>query len=306
MGTGTWSSCPTRAKGSWATPSCAASLTRRTSPSASRMCGWSPPGTSSRRPCSPTTRMSGSCSGRSATRTRPSWATTASCSVTIPPRRTTAALTTIEAGRGYWIRETVPAPPPDAAEPWHVLPVATLRLAGQRVPVDQPLPLAAGWNLAGYLPQTSLPVTEALGSIEGTYGAVLGFDRTGVSYYPDLDGRLQHARRAEAVCRLLDQRDAGDYPAVPDHAQPGGDADRTGDRHLAAQRPPGRDPGWRSRQQACIRRTLGRTSTARSYLPDGTPAPDQHDGDRARERPALRRDGGDGARPVRTARLLRG
>ena len=98
-----------------------------------------------------------------------------------------ATLTTIEAGRGYWIRETLPAPPPDAGEPWHVPPVATLRLAGQRVPATQPLALAAGWNLAGYLPETSLPVTEALGIIAGAYGAVLGFDRTGVSYYPDLE-----------------------------------------------------------------------------------------------------------------------
>ena len=96
-------------------------------------------------------------------------------------------LTAVEAGRGYWIRETLPAPPPDAEEPWQVRPVATLRLAGQRVPVDRPLGLAAGWNLAGYLPATSLPMTAALGSIEGAYGAVLGFDRTGVSYYPDLE-----------------------------------------------------------------------------------------------------------------------
>ncbi len=55
------------------------------------------------------------------------------------------------------------------------------------MPADQPLPLATGWNLVSYLPQTSLPVTVALESIAGQYTVVQGFDHTAQSFYPDLD-----------------------------------------------------------------------------------------------------------------------
>jgi len=96
-------------------------------------------------------------------------------------------LNTVATGRGYWIRETLAPAPPDPEEPWQVRPVAAIRFVGQRAPTDQPLSLAAGWNLVGYLPGVSLPITEALRSIEGSYAAVLGFDRTGTAYYPGLE-----------------------------------------------------------------------------------------------------------------------
>ena len=60
-------------------------------------------------------------------------------------------------------------------------------MAGEILPEDQPLSLASGWNLAGYLPRQPLTVTTALQGIAGQYGAVLGFERTALSYYPDLD-----------------------------------------------------------------------------------------------------------------------
>ena len=60
-------------------------------------------------------------------------------------------------------------------------------MAGQILPEEQPLPLASGWNLTAYLPRQPLTVTEALQGIAGKYGAVLGFERTALSYYPDLD-----------------------------------------------------------------------------------------------------------------------
>ena len=66
-------------------------------------------------------------------------------------------------------------------------PVAAWRMAGELLPEDQPLPLASGWNLAGYLPRQPLTVTAALQGIEGQYVSVLGFERTALSYYPDLD-----------------------------------------------------------------------------------------------------------------------
>jgi hypothetical protein len=94
-----------------------------------------------------------------------------------------STLTDIRAGYGYWIRttttETIPAE-------LYAEPLTSWRMAGEEMAADQPLPLAPGWNLVGYLPRASLPVTMALQSIDGAYAAVLGFDHTGLSYYPDL------------------------------------------------------------------------------------------------------------------------
>ena len=73
--------------------------------------------------------------------------------------------------------------------------MATLHMAGQTVGEDRPLRLAAGWNLAGYLPQMSLPVTAALQSIDGSYASLLGFAGTAVSYYPGLEGNYNTLAR---------------------------------------------------------------------------------------------------------------
>ena len=48
------------------------------------------------------------------------------------------------------------------------------------------LTLAAGWNLTGG-PLAPLPVADALVAATGHITAALGFERTGLSYYPDLD-----------------------------------------------------------------------------------------------------------------------
>jgi hypothetical protein len=45
--------------------------------------------------------------------------------------------------------------------------------------------LHRGWNWIGYLPQATLPITQALGSIEGHYQRVLSLDKT---YDPALPG----------------------------------------------------------------------------------------------------------------------
>jgi len=103
-----------------------------------------------------------------------------------PDRPQDSALTAIEPGRGYWIRVTSTEP---LTSTLYEEPLATWRMAGEELAVDQDLPLAAGWNLTGYLPQASLPVGAALQSIGGAYAAVLGFERTGLSYYPDLSAK---------------------------------------------------------------------------------------------------------------------
>jgi hypothetical protein len=68
--------------------------------------------------------------------------------------------------------------------------VATWRFVGSKFAEDRPIPLDVGWNLVSYLPRASMPITQALQSIEGQYFAVLGFDLAqggALSYYPDLD-----------------------------------------------------------------------------------------------------------------------
>ncbi len=110
-------------------------------------------------------------------------------------------LTIVDAGHGYWVQAlAVPTPPLTTTVDED--PLATLRLAGRAVPEDQPLPLAAGWNLVGYLSHQTLPVADALQNIAGVYGAVLGFERTGLSYYPDL---------APGFNTLSDMSPAGGY-----------------------------------------------------------------------------------------------
>jgi uncharacterized repeat protein (TIGR01451 family) len=103
-----------------------------------------------------------------------------------PDRPGDSTLTTIDALHGYWIDATVdPSLPPTDTHAF--VPVASWRMTGERLPEDRPLSLAPGWNLVGYLPQRPLTVTTALEGITGQYGAVLGFERTALSYYPDLD-----------------------------------------------------------------------------------------------------------------------
>jgi hypothetical protein len=102
-----------------------------------------------------------------------------------PGRPQESTLQMVDARHGYWVR-TIVAPDPPPTDTLGEA-VATWRMAGEVLPEDQPLSLASGWNLAGYLPRRALTVTTALQGIEGKVGSVLGFDYTALSYYPDLD-----------------------------------------------------------------------------------------------------------------------
>jgi uncharacterized repeat protein (TIGR01451 family) len=94
-------------------------------------------------------------------------------------------LATVDALHGYWVHTAVTYTVPPTLPVW-AEPAAIWRMAGDILPEDQPVPLAGGWNLAGYLPRQPLTVTTALAGIDGQYGAVLGFQYTAASYYPDL------------------------------------------------------------------------------------------------------------------------
>lgn len=76
----------------------------------------------------------------------------------------------IHAGLGYYLRITNTTS-------------ANALIEGMSVPVTSSIPLHSGWNWIGYLPETTLPITVALQSIEGHYQRVLSLDKT---YDPSL------------------------------------------------------------------------------------------------------------------------
>jgi hypothetical protein len=102
-----------------------------------------------------------------------------------PDQPQDSTLTTIDAPHAYWIQTILP-PTATLTETMNAS-AATWRMSGEILPQDQLLPLADGWNLIGYLPARPLTVTTALAGIAGQYGAVLGFEYSALSYYPDLD-----------------------------------------------------------------------------------------------------------------------
>jgi hypothetical protein len=104
-----------------------------------------------------------------------------------PDRPAESTLSTVDALHGYWIRTVLTATVPPSITIVSDESVASWRMAGEILPEDEPMSLASGWNLISYLPRRPLTVTTALESIAGQYDAVLGFERTALSYYPDLD-----------------------------------------------------------------------------------------------------------------------
>ncbi len=57
-----------------------------------------------------------------------------------------------------------------------------LAITGDPLALNTPIALEQGWNLVSYLPQTPLPVSDALASIAGKYDKVLGYDNGAASY----------------------------------------------------------------------------------------------------------------------------
>ncbi len=80
-------------------------------------------------------------------------------------------LTTIDVMHGYWINITAAA-------------TQTLTLDYEPARNDTAMTLYPGWNMVSYLPDVTMPVTEALASIAGEYEIVQGFDGTARTYMP--------------------------------------------------------------------------------------------------------------------------
>jgi uncharacterized repeat protein (TIGR01451 family) len=113
-----------------------------------------------------------------------------------PDRVSEATLATIEGGRGYWIKAARTEPPPPPGDDQADAVVGSWRMAGAPA-AGVTLTLAAGWNLAGG-PTRPLTVTDALVGASRQVTAVLGFDRSGLSYYPDLDASYNTLRWLES------------------------------------------------------------------------------------------------------------
>ncbi|MBN1937626.1 MAG: right-handed parallel beta-helix repeat-containing protein, partial [Anaerolineae bacterium] len=80
-------------------------------------------------------------------------------------------LTTLDVTHGYWIHITAAT-------------TQTLTLAYEPARDDTPIQLYEGWNLVSYLPDRTLPITQALESISGAYDIVRGFDGGALTYMP--------------------------------------------------------------------------------------------------------------------------
>lgn len=87
------------------------------------------------------------------------------------PESFSNTLTSIEPGKGYWIRMTT---------------TATVIVTGDSVDTQLAIQLNAGWNLIPFLIDESWPVRLALSSIDGKYNEVRGFEIQAMSFIPEL------------------------------------------------------------------------------------------------------------------------
>jgi hypothetical protein len=87
-----------------------------------------------------------------------------------------------------------------------------LLVEGLRCAANTPIPLHQGWNWIGYLPQATLPVTQALQSIAGLYQRVLSLDKT---YDPSLPefSTLKEMKEDEGYLIYMNQAATLTYPA---------------------------------------------------------------------------------------------
>ena len=93
-------------------------------------------------------------------------------------------LETVDAWHGYWVK---------MKEGAHLV------LVGVEIPDGTTIPLCAGFNLVGYLPDEPLQIDEALVSAAGRYEYVITFDplEGPMSHYPELPQSINTLTRME-------------------------------------------------------------------------------------------------------------
>lgn len=119
-------------------------------------------------------------------------------STAIPPQYNT--LSELHSGLGYFL---------------HITSTATTNLLAQGLPQlpERPIALHSGWNWVGFLPQATLPITEALQSIEGHYQLVHNLDSTFDPSLPEFSTLLE-MKPGEGYLLYASQAVTLTYPAA--------------------------------------------------------------------------------------------
>jgi len=97
---------------------------------------------------------------------------------------------------------------------------ANLLVDGVPQAANTPIPLHKGWNWIGYLPQATLPVTQALQSIAGLYQRVLSLDKTYDPALPEFS-TLKEMKSGEGYLIYMNQAATLTYPAGGGAGGPG-------------------------------------------------------------------------------------
>lgn len=99
---------------------------------------------------------------------------------------------------------------------YHSLSYDSILMVGQPIDVTTPLPMFAGWNWIGYLPQTPLPINEALASLNATQGDIIKGQLSFAQYFngPGWVGDLQFMDAPNGYLLKLAHADTLSYPNV--------------------------------------------------------------------------------------------
>jgi hypothetical protein len=106
----------------------------------------------------------------------------------------------LEAGRSYYIRSTAPQE-------------VEVPVRGALAPGESALALHQGWNWVGYLPNCTLPITVALGSIDGRYDLVLGETKSYAVWLPPQFNTLKEMSPGEGYLIRMTAAGTLTYPA---------------------------------------------------------------------------------------------
>ena len=107
---------------------------------------------------------------------------------------------------------------------YHSLSYDSLLMVGAPIDVTTPIPLYAGWNWIGYLPQTPLPINQALASLNPSQGDIIKGQLSFAQYFsgPGWVGDLQFLDAPNGYLLKLANADTLSYPNVSNVASHAG------------------------------------------------------------------------------------
>ncbi len=109
---------------------------------------------------------------------------------------------------------TLPGVSIDSMYQYNSLAYDSLLLVGNLIDVTKPIPLSAGWNWIGYLPQSALPINVALASISPQHGDIIKSQLTFAQYVTGLGwiGNLKFLNAPNGYLLKLTNSDILTYP----------------------------------------------------------------------------------------------